>query len=540
MVKQPTKYIFVLGGVLSGLGKGIASASIGYLLKSRGFSVTIMKLDPYLNVDPGTMNPFQHGEVFVLDDGSETDLDLGHYERFTGIEMSAANNTTTGQIYQAVLDRERRGDYLGQTIQVIPHITDEIKRVIKAINTPKKFEVIICEVGGTVGDIESLPFLETIRQMRMELGKENCFIAQVTLVPFIKTSGELKTKPTQHSVMKLREIGLNPDLLLCRTAYPIPRSVRDKIALFCNVHPNHVIEAIDVESIYEVPLVFYNQGVTGIIINQFLLDDTDHDISKLENFVYRVKNPSQRVTISLCGKYTSLPDSYKSVIEAFTHAGVENDAHVILDWVDTEDIQSQEDVVQHLSKADGILILPGFGSRGIEGKIKCAQFARENRVPCLGICLGLQCAVIEFARNVCGLKKANSTEFKKQTPDPVISLMSDQKKVKSKGGTMRLGAYPCKLKPGTRAYAAYRKKMILERHRHRYEVNNKYKKLFGNHGIIFSGINPELNLVEIVELKDHPWFVASQFHPELKSRVEKAHPLFREFVKASIKYRKTK
>lgn len=540
MARRQTKYIFVLGGVISGLGKGIATASIGYLLKSRGFSVTVMKLDPYLNVDPGTMNPYQHGEVFVLDDGSETDLDLGHYERFIDVNMSQANNATTGQIYQSVLDKERRGDYLGQTIQVIPHITDEIKNRVFDINKPKRFDVVITEVGGTVGDIESQPFLETIRQMHLELGRENCLIVHVTLLPYVRASEELKTKPTQHSVMKLREIGLEPDIILCRTSSHISRSVKDKISLFCNVPSSHVIEARDVESIYEVPLVFYKQGIGDIIAEQFGFDGAKPDISKLERFVSRYKKPTHEVTIALCGKYTELPDAYKSVLEAFVHAGVENDARVLIKWINTEELKSDEDCEQQLGDVVGILVLPGFGDRGTEGKVWCSKYARERKVPYLGICLGLQTAVIEFARNVCGLAKASSTEFNKRARHPVIDLMPAQKKVKNKGASMRLGAYMCEISARTKTFRAYRKKTISERHRHRYEVNNRYRSTLEKGGMRFSGINPDLNLAEIIELRDHPWFIATQFHPELKSRVDKAHPLFRDFVKASVKFQNTR
>lgn len=537
MPKSKTKYVFVLGGVMSGLGKGIASASIGYLMKSRGLRVTIMKLDPYLNVDPGTMNPYQHGEVFVLDDGSETDLDLGHYERFIDVDMGKRNNATTGQIYQSVLDRERRGDYLGQTIQIIPHITDEIKRRIREVNHSHRFDVVICEVGGTIGDIESQPFLETIRQMRLEMGQENCLITHVTLLPFIDASEELKTKPTQHSVMKMREIGLEPDLILCRTDQQIPASVKNKISLFCNVPASHVVEARDVDSIYEVPLTFHKQNVGQIIAEQMSLDGEQADISRLELFIKRFKNPAHEVTIGLCGKYTELPDAYKSVIEALVHSGVENDARVHVNWINTQLLNSDSDCVTHLGNLDGILVLPGFGDRGTEGKVLCAKYARENQVPYLGICLGLQMAVVEFARHVCGLSRANSTEFNRRTPEPVIALMPSQLKVKKKGATMRLGSYDCEVATGTKAFAAYRKKKISERHRHRYEVNNDYRKKLEKDGMIFSGINPELGLAEIIELRDHPWFVACQFHPELKSRVEKAHPLFRDFVKASLRFR---
>ena len=532
--KTPVKYIFVLGGVISGLGKGIAAASIGYLLKSAGLRVTILKLDPYLNVDPGTMNPYQHGEVFVLDDGSETDLDLGHYERFIDIDMSKINNATSGQVYSTVLDRERRGDYLGATIQVIPHITDEIISRIKLVNTPKKYDIVICEVGGTVGDIESQPFMEAIRQLSLEVGYHNHTIMHVTLVPYIIASEELKTKPTQHSVMKLREIGLTPDMILARTEYPLTKDVKQKIGLFGNVNPDHVIEGTEVESIYEVPLTLYKQHVGDIIMERLQLPGKV-DVSYLENFISKYKQPKHQVNIAMCGKYTELPDAYKSVLESFIHAGVENAARVNVHWVSTEDIKSDKDAEQIFGKMDGILLLPGFGSRGSEGKILSCKYARENNIPFLGICLGLQCAVIEFARNVCGLKNANSTEFNKKTPYPVIDLMESQRAIKAKGGTMRLGAYDCEIKPGTKTYTAYRQKKISERHRHRWEVNNRYRERLEKNGLKISGINRELNLVEIIELPDHPWYVAGQFHPELKSRVSKAHPLFRDFIKASVK-----
>lgn len=532
---KPVKYIFVMGGVISGLGKGIAAASIGYLLKSAGLRVTIIKLDPYLNVDPGTMNPYQHGEVFVLDDGSETDLDLGHYERFIDVNMSKNNNATTGQVYSTVLERERRGDYLGDTVQVIPHITDEIKQRIKLVNTPKKYDVVICEVGGTVGDIESLPFMEAIRQLSLEVGYHNHLLVHLTLVPYVKASEELKTKPTQHSVMKLREIGLAPDIILCRSDYRITRSVRDKIALFCNVDPRHVIEGTEVESIYEVPLTLHNQNVGQLIMDRLELQG-DLNVDYLKNFIDHFKNPGREVTIAMCGKYIELPDAYKSVLEAFIHSGVENDARVKVKWIATESIKSDQDAEAAFYGVDGILILPGFGSRGSEGKILSCKYARENKVPFLGICLGLQCAVIEFARNVCGLKNANSTEFNKKTPYPVIDLLESQKAIKRKGGTMRLGAYDCEVKPGTIAFNAYRKTKISERHRHRWEIKNRFKARLEKNGMIMSGINKDLNLVEIIELRDHPWFVAGQFHPELKSRVNKAHPLFREFIKATLAY----
>ncbi len=533
--KNPVKYIFVLGGVISGLGKGIAAASIGYLLKSAGLRVTILKLDPYLNVDPGTMNPYQHGEVFVLDDGSETDLDLGHYERFIDVDMSKDNNATSGQVYSTVLDRERRGDYLGATIQVIPHITNEIISRIKAVNRPKKYDVVICEVGGTVGDIESLPFMEAIRQLSLEVGYHNHTIMHLTLVPYIKASEELKTKPTQHSVMKLREIGLTPDMILCRSEYKLTKEVKQKIGLFGNVDPKHVIEGKEVKSIYEVPLNLYNQKVGEIIMERLELTG-EVDVSYLETFIKKFKRPAHMVNIAMCGKYTELPDAYKSVLEAFIHAGVENDARVNVNWVATEDVRSEKDVEKTFEGIDGILLLPGFGSRGSEGKILSCKYARENKIPFLGICLGLQCAVIEFARNICGLKGANSTEFDKNTRYPVIELMESQRAIKRKGGTMRLGAYDCTIEPGTKTYAAYRKKKTSERHRHRWEVNNRYRDRLMKNGLKISGVNEELNLVEIIELPDHPWYIAGQFHPELKSRVSKAHPLFREFIKATVKH----
>ncbi|MFQ6678265.1 MAG: CTP synthase [Fidelibacterota bacterium] len=534
MSKQ-TKYIFVLGGVISGLGKGIAAASIGYLLKSAGLKVSIIKLDPYLNVDPGTMNPYQHGEVFVLDDGSETDLDLGHYERFIDVDMSKNNNATTGQIYSTVLERERNGDYLGATIQVIPHITNEIINRIRAVNRPRKFDVVICEVGGTVGDIESLPFLEAIRQLSLEVGYHNHVLVHVTLVPFIKASEELKTKPTQHSVMKLREIGLMPDFIFCRTERKLTKSVRDKLALFCNVSPDHVVQGLDVPSIYEVPLVIHKQKMGQAILERMELI-SQPNIDYLENFIQRYKNPKHGVDIALCGKYTELPDAYKSVLEAFIHAGVENNTRVNVNWIATEDIKSDNDANKAFAEMDGLLLLPGFGTRGSEGKILTCKYARENDIPFLGICLGLQCAVIDFARHVCGLKGANSTEFNRRTKYPVIDLMESQRAIKMKGGTMRLGAYDCKLKSGTKAYKAYRTKRISERHRHRWELNNRFRKRLEKNGLIISGVNSELNLVEMIELENHPWFVAGQFHPELKSRVNAAHPLFRDFIGAAKKF----
>ena len=536
---KPTKFIFVLGGVMSGLGKGIAASSIGYLLKHSGLRVTILKLDPYLNVDPGTMNPYQHGEVFVLDDGSETDLDLGHYERFIDVSMTKNNNATAGQVYSTVLDKERKGEYLGETVQVIPHVTDEIINKIQSINKPKKYDVVICEVGGTVGDIESLPFMEAIRQLSLKVGYHNHLIVHLTLLPYIKASGELKSKPTQHSVMKLREIGLSPDMILCRSEYKIDRSIRDKIALFCNVRSDHVFEGRDVESIYEVPLVMDEQNMGGLINDRLQLDKKP-DLSLLKGFVKRYKNPKKEINIAMCGKYTELIDSYKSVMESFIHAGVENNSRVNVKWVKTENIKNDKKAKNQFRNIDGILILPGFGSRGGEGKILSSKYARENNIPFLGICLGMQCAIIDFARHVCGLKGANSTEFNKSTKYPVIDLMESQKAIKIKGGTMRLGAYECKIKTGTKTYAAYRSKKISERHRHRYEVNNRYRKILEKCGLVISGVNDSLGVVESIEIPNHPWFVAGQFHPELKSRVNKAHPLFRDFIKAATVYNKAR
>jgi len=521
---------------MSGLGKGIAASSVGYLLKSAGLNVTILKLDPYLNVDPGTMNPYQHGEVFVLDDGSETDLDLGHYERFIDVNMNKNNNATAGQIYSTVLEKERKGEYLGETVQVIPHITDEIIRKIKLVNGSNQYDLVICEVGGTVGDIESLPFMEAIRQLSLEVGYENHMIIHVTLLPYVKASGELKSKPTQHSVMKLREIGLSPDIIFCRSEHHIDQSVKDKIALFCNVLPSHVIEGIDVPSIYEVPLVMHYQN-TGHIISERLCINKSPNLKHLKHFIDSYKNPNKTVRIAMCGKYTELIDSYKSVMEAFVHSGVENNSRVEVKWIQTQNIINEKSAKSNFKGVDGILLLPGFGSRGSEGKILSAKYARENEIPFLGICLGLQCAVIDFARNICGMKDANSTEFDSKTQYPVIDLMESQRAIKIKGGTMRLGAYDCQIKVGTKAYASYRKKKVSERHRHRYEVNNRYRKKLEKNGLVFSGINERLGVVETIELSNHPWYVASQFHPELKSRINKAHPLFRAFIKAAGKHK---
>lgn len=535
--ETPTKYIFVTGGVISGLGKGITSASVGYLLKSRGYRVTIQKFDPYINVDPGTMSPYQHGEVFVLEDGTETDLDLGHYERFIDENMSSWNNTTTGKVYHTVITRERRGDYLGATVQVIPHITDEIKRRFLAVNKDKKYDVVITEVGGTVGDIESQPFLEAIRQFRIDAGPENCLSMHLTLVPYIDTSGEIKTKPTQHSVQRLREIGIQPDILLCRTKYHLDESVKKKIALFCNVVPKAVIEAFDVETIYEIPLSYERQSLGDLILDTLGLPRRKSDLKALERFVQKVKEPSREVTIAVCGKYTQLHDAYKSIVEAFVHAGVENDCRVAIRWIEAEDIRA-EDSAKLLNDVDGLLVPGGFGDRGVEGKIQAIRIAREGKIPFFGICLGLQCAVIEFARHCCGMEGANSREFDEDTKFPVIDLMEAQKSVSNKGGTMRLGAYPAQIQPDTRAAKIYGMREISERHRHRYEVNNQYLPQLTGEGMVIGAVNAELDLVEMIELPGHLWFVACQFHPELKSRVNRAHPLFREFVRAAVNYRK--
>ncbi len=536
MTHKKVKYIFVTGGVVSSLGKGIAAASIGRLLKARGFHVTIMKLDPYLNVDPGTMSPFQHGEVYVTEDGVETDLDLGHYERFIHTDMTRDNNTTAGQVYETVLRRERKGDFLGKTVQVIPHITDEIKRRILKVGQSGKYDVVFVEVGGTVGDIEGLPFLEAIRQFILEQGRENVMIIHLTLVPYLANSGEMKTKPTQHSVMKLREIGLQPDMLLCRTNRPLENTDRDKIALFCSVLPEMVIEARDAETIYEIPLSFEKFGVGERVAERLGLPKREADLSGWKNFVRKVQNPTQYVRIGICGKYTELRDSYKSIIEAFVHAGVDNDAKVELKWLDSERL-TRDNAGEFFADVSGLLVPGGFGERGSEGKIAAVGYAREHNLPFFGICLGLQCAVIDFARNVCGLTNANSTEFDKNTPHPVIDLMETQIDISQLGGTMRLGAWNCKLVRESRAFQAYGKTLISERHRHRYEVNNSYLDLFRRHGLLIAGVNPESNLVEVIELPNHPWFVGVQFHPELKSRVLDTHPLFREFVRAAIEFK---
>lgn len=529
-----TKYIFVTGGVASSLGKGIISASLARLLQSRGYSVTIQKLDPYLNIDPGTLNPYEHGECYVTEDGAETDLDLGHYERFLNTYTSQANSVTSGRIYQSVLNKERKGDYLGKTVQVIPHITDEIKRRIKLLGTKNKFDVVITEIGGTVGDMESLPYIEAVRQMKYELGHNNSIVIHLTLVPFLAAAGELKTKPTQHSVKILLENGIQPDVLVLRTEKSLSADLRKKVALFCNVDSDAVVESLDVSTIYEVPLKMKEEKLDQLALRKLNLPLKDEPKLKVwTEFLDKVKNPKKEVSISLVGKYTELPDAYKSIIEAFVHAGAANECKVRLKMLNSERI-NKDNVADILSDAKGILIAPGFGSRGIEGKLTAAKFARENNIPFLGICLGMQCAVIEFAHNVLGLADANSTEMDRHTPHPVIDLMEGQKGVVEKGGTMRLGAYPCKVAKQSLAYKIYGKEEISERHRHRYELNNSYLTALEEAGLKATGINPDSQLAEIVEIPSHKWFVGVQFHPEYKSTVLNPHPLFVAFVKATL------
>ena len=532
--KRSAKFIFVTGGVVSGLGKGIAAASIGALLEARGLKVTIQKLDPYINVDPGTMNPFQHGEVFVLEDGSETDLDLGHYERFTSATMSTINNFTTGQIYDTVISKERKGEYLGGTVQVIPHITDEIKQKMRDL--APDYDVVIVEIGGTVGDIEGQPFLEAIRQMKFELGPDDCVYVHLTLIPLISGSKEYKTKPTQHSVKELRMIGIQPDIILCRCDKDLDEGLKSKIALFCNVEKEAVITAKDVQSVYECPINFHKEALDDIILEHLKIWTAEPDLKAWKNIVRRIYRPRKLTRIAIVGKYVDLEDSYKSLNEALKHGGIANNCKVELQFVDSENIQKANDAASFMEGVGGILVPGGFGNRGIEGKILAVQYARENKIPYFGICLGLQMAVIEFARNVAKLNGANSAEFVKTTRHPVVSLMEEQKKIDKMGATMRLGGYPCVLKANTNAMRAYKKKEISERHRHRYEVNNQYRDKLAEKGLIFSGINPKLDLVEIVELEDHPWFLGCQFHPEFKSRPLEPHPLFRDFIAASMKH----
>lgn len=532
------KYIFVTGGVTSSLGKGIISSSLGKLLQARGFSVTIQKFDPYINIDPGTLNPYEHGECYVTDDGAETDLDLGHYERFLNIPTSQANNVTTGRIYNNVITKERKGEYLGKTVQVIPHITDEIKRNIFLLGESGKYDFVITEIGGSVGDIESLPFVEAVRQVRWDLGAHNSIVIHLTLIPYLRAAKELKTKPTQHSVKELLSYGIQPDILVCRTELPLSPDIRKKLALFCNVHLNSVIEAIDAETIYDVPLLMRKEKLDERVLSKLKVTAKhEPELNQWKAFLGKLKNPVDEVKIGLVGKYVSLPDAYKSIAEAFIHAGSQNDCKIDLKWISSEDI-NKESVPEMLNGLHGILVAPGFGERGLEGKIAAIQYVRENKIPFLGICLGMQCAVVEFARNVLGLE-ASSTELNSKTKHPVIDLMEEQKKITTKGGTMRLGGYECKLKKGSKAYAVYGDSPIFERHRHRYEFNNQYLEQMEEAGLKAVGINPDSGLVEVVELKDHPWFIGVQYHPELRSTVLNPHPLFVKFVEAALKHKKS-
>ncbi|NOY54130.1 MAG: CTP synthase [Deltaproteobacteria bacterium] len=541
-----TKYIFVTGGVVSSLGKGLAAASMGALLESRGQTVTLQKLDPYINIDPGTMSPFQHGEVYVTDDGTETDLDLGHYERYTNAKLNRNSNYTTGKIYNAVIQKERRGDYLGGTVQVVPHITNEIKESIRSVS--HDVDVVIVEIGGTIGDIESLPFLEAIRQFRQDAGRKNVIYVHLTLVPYIRAAGELKSKPTQHSVKELLQIGIQPDILLCRTEHFLPEDLKKKIALFCNVDHDAVISARDVETIYEVPLFLHKEGLDDKIVELLEIGNGRQDLSEWEEIVEKIKHPTYNTTIGIVGKYVDLRESYKSLNEALTHGGAANDARVNVKWVDAEEIEKQG-AEELLRDVDGVLVPGGFGERGIEGKIAAVEYARTRKVPFLGICLGMQCAVIEYARHVCNLPHANSAEFDAATPDPVIYLLEkwtdfkdntvqERDSASDKGGTMRLGAYPCVLTEGSFSHTAYEKMEISERHRHRFEFNNRYLDLLREQGLFIAGMSPDRELVEIVEVRDHPWFVGCQFHPEFKSRPRSPHPLFRDFVTMALKYRR--
>ncbi len=533
-----TKYIFVTGGVVSALGKGITAASLGRLLKSRGLNVSIQKFDPYINVDPGTMSPYQHGEVFVTKDGAETDLDLGHYERFINEDLTSNNNVTTGQIYGSVIAKERRGDYLGATVQVIPHITDEIKERITRVGKETDADVVITEIGGTVGDIESQPFMEAIRQLKGDLGKENVFYLHCTLVPYVKTAGELKTKPTQHSLKELRGIGIQPDSLICRSDRELTKEVKDKISLFGDIEKEAVIQVVDADHIYEVPLMIEREGLADIVIGKMQLEDAvdSPDLEQWKNMVKSMKQLSEKTTIAIVGKYVELPDAYISISEALSHAGVENNSEVDIKYIYSEDMEKEEELDTYFQNVDGILVPGGFGQRGIEGKINAIQYARENKIPYFGICLGMQCAVIEYSRNELGLEGANSAEFDPDTTHPVIDLMPEQKDIEDMGGTMRLGIYPCRLAKTTKSKSLYKEEIIYERHRHRYELNNEYRNKLKNNGMLMAGVSPDEKLVEIVELDDHPWFVATQFHPEFKSRPNRPHPLFVGFVEAALNF----
>lgn len=535
-----TKYIFVTGGVTSSLGKGIIAASLAKLLQARGYKVTIQKLDPYINVDPGTLNPYEHGECYVTDDGAETDLDLGHYERFLNVKTSQANNVTTGRIYQSVIEKERRGEFLGKTVQVVPHITNEIKERIQILGNSGDYDIVITEIGGTVGDIESLPYIEAVRQLMWELGDNNAIVIHLTLVPYLSAAGELKTKPTQHSVKTLMESGIKADILVCRTEHEISDDLRQKLALFCNVKREAVIQSIDASTIYDVPILMYEEGLDRVALQKLALPDKDQpNLTQWNSFLKRLKNPKNKVNIGLIGKYVELQDSYKSILEAFIHAGAENEVEVKVKSIHSEYIDEKV-LSEQISKLDGILVAPGFGERGIEGKIDTVKYARENNVPFLGICLGMQMAVIEFSRNVLGFKDANSTEMNERTPNPVIDIMEKQKSITHMGGTMRLGAWKCQLKEESLAREIYGSEMIFERHRHRYEYNNKYKDQIEAAGLEATGFNPETGLVEIIELPSHPWFVGVQYHPEYKSTVASPHPLFVAFVKAALAYKKSK
>jgi CTP synthase len=538
-MSNSTKYVFVTGGVTSSLGKGIISASLAKLLQARGYSTTIQKLDPYINIDPGTLNPYEHGECFVTDDGAETDLDLGHYERFLNVPTSQANNVTTGRIYQAVIEKERRGDYLGKTVQVIPHITDEIKDRIQLLSKDGKFDIIITEIGGTVGDIESLPYVEAVRQMLWE-HEEDCIVIHLTLVPYLSAAGELKTKPTQHSVKQMMELGVQPDILCCRTEHELDLTLRKKIAKFCNVSINAVIEARDANSIYDVPLLMQEEELDKVVLQKLgLITKTNPDLSDWKAFLQRLNNPKKEVTIGLIGKYVELKDSYKSISESFIHGGVANETKVNVEWIHSETL-TKDNIQESLGHLNGILVAPGFGTRGISGKIEAVNFARENNIPFLGICLGMQVAVIEFARNVLKMTDANSTEISEKTKFPVISMMEEQKQVSYFGGTMRLGTYKCQLKSNSKASNAYNSENINERHRHRFEFNNSYLEQFEKAGMLASGRNPETGLVEVIEIPNHPWFVGVQFHPEYKSTVAKPHPLFVAFVQAALTHKTKK
>lgn len=528
------KYVFVTGGVTSSLGKGIISASLAKLLQNRGYRVSIQKFDPYLNVDPGTMNPYEHGECYVTDDGAETDLDLGHYERFLNVPTSQANNVTTGRVYSTVINNEREGKYLGKTVQIIPHVTDEIQRRMKILGDSGDYDIIITELGGTVGDIESLPYVESVRQLKRKLGSDDSVVIHLTLIPYLAAAGELKTKPTQHSVQKLLEAGVQPDILVCRTEHKLSPEVRKKISLFCNVNQNAVIESLDVSTIYEVPLMMEREKLDKVVLAKLRLPSgTEADLENWRDFLFKLKHPKTEINIGLVGKYVELQDAYKSISEAFIHAGAMNECKVNVTNIHSENV-NKDNVAERLKDLDGVLVAPGFGDRGIEGKINTIQYLRENNIPFFGICLGMQCAVIEFARNVLKLKGAHSTEMKADTKDPVIDIMESQKDVKMKGGTMRLGAYRCKLQKGSKAFQAYGKAMISERHRHRYEFNSTYLNAFEKAGMKATGINPDNGLVEVVEIPDHPWFVGVQYHPELKSTVDAPHPLFVRFIKAAI------